>query len=983
VKNLKNNNTIQRTTISMAIAIALTSSLAIAEDNNKKHTEHNGDMEVIIVKGIAGSLAESARQKRFDSRIIDSIVAEDIGKLPDNNIAEALQRITGVSISTEFGVGQSITIRGISENRVELNGRSTAGSGRGGISLDAFPSSFLKAVEVVKSPTPEMIEGALGGTVNMKTVRPLELEESLVSMSLDAEYSDKTEHTAPIFTGAAGTNWDLGESGSFGLSAMLSYQDRELKKEDFQTLQELRDFDLDGDGINDVGNTPNGKFIINTQNTIEQKTEIRERTAYGLSLQWAPESSDGNIYLDINGTSLEGGEEAYEPLDVGGTPVATTDTYQDSNGVIHNYRLEGVILLPKTKSDFSETDSYSNALGGAWNFTDQLSVSGEIALSNSKTTRSDSDFYLRPVNKTQWELDGGYTNAAVHSTNATIVSNGDKIPGITYDDGQVLLDPENLSLRTLKNDYDNQENEELAIRFDIEYGDFGVDFISSIKAGVRSTDRDYNFTRSDYEAKDIYKKATNADGNYAIWIDDERLDGLIKTISYDNAFAQTGISSRNDLLTYKVFDGNALKDVDATFLKVQELLEGTNLARTGSLADNREVDENEFRKINEKTHALYTQFHLDFDDVSAIVGARYVETELASSIIEDGALKTGYNDYSDLLPSLNVTWNLNDDSIVRFAAAKVMRRADFSELSPAYSIDSSLVTGNQGAIDLEPYRVTQYDLSAEHYFGKGGLVSAAIFYKDVESFTVTDSSCIADEGTIGSQKVEEWTSVCQLNAVGQDNPNIVKANADDYATSDEGRDYVQGLSDAGLTGIRVDTNVNGGSGSIKGLELAYQQQFSFLPGALSGLGINTNYTYADSEQPNGNQLQNISKNTINAQVYWEYEGFQIRVAYNWRDRYLDNVDEKRVRPIGALGYGVDDNSDTTSPTYDPTAGNSYREARGQVDFSTSWDITPDFTVVANATNLTGEPIVYTSELGSIWQYQESDARYSIGVRAKF
>ena len=191
---------------------------------------------MIEVRGIASSIAESARLKRYDSRIVDAIVAEDIGKLPDNNIAEALQRITGVSISRDFGVGESVTIRGISQNRVELNGRSTSGSGRGGISLDDFPSSFLKTVEVVKSPTPEMIEGALGGTINMTTVRPLELEEPLVAVTLDGEYADKAENWAPMFTGAAGRNWDLGDAGTFGTSVVMSYQDRTLRRDEFFNL---------------------------------------------------------------------------------------------------------------------------------------------------------------------------------------------------------------------------------------------------------------------------------------------------------------------------------------------------------------------------------------------------------------------------------------------------------------------------------------------------------------------------------------------------------------------------------------------------------------------------------------------------------------------------------------------------------------------------------------------------------------------------
>ena len=209
---------------------------SLAAQTQGEDASANEDLEVIQVKGIAGSLAESARQKRFDSRIVDAIVAEDIGKLPDNNIAEALQRITGVSISTDFGVGESVTIRGISQNRVELNGRSTSGSGRGGISLDDFPSSFLKTVEVIKSPTPEMIEGALGGTINMTTVRPLELEEPLIALTLDGEYADKTENWAPMVNAAAGMNWDLGDAGTFGASFVVAYQDRELRRDEFINL---------------------------------------------------------------------------------------------------------------------------------------------------------------------------------------------------------------------------------------------------------------------------------------------------------------------------------------------------------------------------------------------------------------------------------------------------------------------------------------------------------------------------------------------------------------------------------------------------------------------------------------------------------------------------------------------------------------------------------------------------------------------------
>jgi len=258
---------------------ALLCGTALAADTQDQSS--TDDIEVIEVTGMLGSMKEAARLKRTDGRIVDAVVAEDIGKLPDNNIAEALQRITGVSINTDFGVGDSVSIRGLPQNRVELNGRSTIGDSRGGISLQDFPSSFLKTVEVVKSPTADMIEGALGGTVSLRTVRPLELEGLTGAASLDAEFADKTENWAPIFTGSIGNNWDLDEAGSFGALLMVSYQDREIRQDEFFSRVLPQDVDITGL----TSNTASGNFAVRDQHTVEQYVEQRERTAINLSLQ--------------------------------------------------------------------------------------------------------------------------------------------------------------------------------------------------------------------------------------------------------------------------------------------------------------------------------------------------------------------------------------------------------------------------------------------------------------------------------------------------------------------------------------------------------------------------------------------------------------------------------------------------------------------------------------------------------------------------
>ncbi|TMP03455.1 TonB-dependent receptor, partial [Pseudoalteromonas sp. S3178] len=357
----------------------------------------------------------------------------------------------------------------------------------------------------------------------------------------------------------------------------------------------------------------------------------------------------------------------------------------------------------------------------------------------------------------------------------------------------------------------------------------------------------------------------------------------------------------------------------------------------------------------------------------AKAGKSNVTTDLESSVYLNGEKVTGENDYSDFLPSLNVTYNYSDETLFRFAAAKVMRRADFSELSPAFDVNNDITGATQGSIDLEPYRATQYDLSVEHYFDEGNVISFAVFYKDVESFLSNESSCQASSSTAG-QNVTQWNQVCQLDTAGVSQDNLVYSDTTDFPVDADGFNHVSELRDAGLTGIDTVKNVNGENGSVQGFEVGYQQFFTSLPGAFSGLGINANYTYADSEQPNGNPLLDISKNTYNLQVFWEYEGFSTRLAYNYRDSFLDSENEKRVENI---------NSDGSISAEGTVYGNNYRDDRGQLDFSASWDINENVTLVGNATNLTGEPSIYLSELGGAWKYTEADRRYSFGIRAKF
>lgn len=964
-------------------------------------------LEEVTVTGIRASMAAASDMKRNDSRIVDAIVAEDIGKLPDNNIAEALQRITGVSISSDFGIGESVSIRGMTQNRIEMNGRTTLGDDRDGVSLDDIPASFLQAIEVVKSPTADMIEGALGGTVNMITRKPLDLDGFTAAGSFDQEYSDKTENWAPIFNASVGNVWDLGDAGTFGVMGMVSYQDREIRQDEFKNRVRLYDEDVNGL----TANTPSGRFAVREQNTVEQYVQNQERSSANVIMQWAPASERGSVYLDVSYSERSGEEAGSSILDVGGSRVYNANTTQDSGGQVSNYTLEGAFVIPKTWSEFRETESWTNAFGGSFDLTDQITLSGEVSIASSESSEPASEFNLRPVNKTNWQTWSDQYTPGVsdydddrsafglrHTVDATMVGSGGSVPGVVYSDPNALLDPENLAIRAFRHDDVTTENDETAYRFDMDYENaFGFESVKSLKVGFRFTENDYKYNLNRFRTPDLYKGVTTDTGTaaekpYTVWIDEfeQMYPGTFETVNHNDSFGQHGFSGQNDLTSYRIYKGSLLSDASGTFERIKGMLAGTSHELTGSLSDNWEVQEGAFRDISEETTAFYVSADMAWMEgrLRATVGARYVETEVESTVYENGVKVTGDHSYDDVLPSVNISYDLRDDTVLRFAAGKVMRRADYNELSPAFEVNGGIYAADQGALDLDPYRATQYDISVEHYWGTGNMVSFAVFYKDVESFLKTENTC-RSSGLTSAQEVTEWEAICLLNSAGVDNSELQFSTLGDFAggvpdADTAGFNYTQAQRDAGLTGINTSRVTNGENGSVEGIEIGYQHSFDFLPDAWSGLGVSANYTYAKSEQPNGNMLKDISENTVNVQLFWEYSDYQIRLAYNYRDEFLaeEEQEEVRIQTVGGLGLNSSTN-DETSPNYDPTAGNSYQEARGQFDLSMAWDISENLTLVGNIVNLTEEPVSYATELGSTWYYTEADRRFSLGIRGKF
>ena len=241
-------------------------------------------IEEIIAVGIRGALANAVDQKRNSDKLVEVVIAEDIGKLPDQNLAEVMEGITGVQITRTAGVGTGVQIRGTNANRIEINGVSTAGSGSGrsGIDFEDVNASIISAVEVTKAPDAKTIEGSVGGTVNLKTIRPLELTETLGSVRIQGEDSSlSTESIQPRFSGAFGDNWDT-DAGSFGFVISGSYTEQESvsfrPRADRDTLAAP------------PGATP-AEFLGIQFFVQEQENYDYETTNFATTFEWAPNDS--------------------------------------------------------------------------------------------------------------------------------------------------------------------------------------------------------------------------------------------------------------------------------------------------------------------------------------------------------------------------------------------------------------------------------------------------------------------------------------------------------------------------------------------------------------------------------------------------------------------------------------------------------------------------------------------------------------------
>ncbi|MDP2560042.1 TonB-dependent receptor [Psychrobium sp. 1_MG-2023] len=986
------NGHLKKSIIALSISTAIIAPASFAATNDKE--KNLKDVEVIDVRGIRASTTKNLNTKRFADSVVDSISAEDIGKLPDVTIADSLQRVPGIQIRRSAGEGSTINVRGMPQVTTLLNGEQFLSAGSLTTVQPDFtdiPSALVGGMDVIKSSNASTLAGGISGTINLKTRRPLDLDEGTTLLGstefTQGSYSDETDNKTMAFAGYNGGDIGVIVTVSKDKSNLANYRlgstnhDWGMAPFEGGTCWYCPSQPLNNDGDDD-----DAEFTYVSYGNVNRFTE-RERLGANLTLQAQLTDSlefVGDVfYTDMDDADRQQGlmadnawgghwawQDQHDPINRGLTP-----------GGKNFYTAQDITLnAPRV---VAHSESHTNKREST-NINLELNYQGDGPLSGSFRYINGSADRSHTENVAQGYMTNGLAHGlqrndgdGARPVNPDGYGPGTIPVGLDYTgshptlsvpsiDGEVF--GSNINRYALSSTYsENNFDEEAAldiVRLDGKY-EFDTEHLKAVNFGVRFGDREV--TRQEYV---LLAPIASPDGSESIdimWKD----QGLAL---YDTDGSGGAPSSTAGDLT--VGAGNLIRYSELPKGWVQQTSDfGPVSPGTFYFIDPRKLDDpfafqNTFYpgnkraatpgtsfKVSETTQNLFVQADLGNDNYSANVGFQYIKTELdivqnlvgdpvcqacPGKVAEDLGDVVTKKEYSDFLPSFNLSTNLTEDLIFRAAWGKTMTRLDLADVAGGLSISRSragdelaaregispdlLIATNaqmQGNPDLQPWRATNTDLSLEWYYSPSALVSIGLFNVQLESFIESSS----------------WTAELP------DADGVVRR-------------------EVAVTGLD-----NAPGGTISGAEFAYQQAFDFLPDMWSGLGAGFNYTYSDSESGrvdfNGEQLplQDNSKHSANAVLWYEKDGLQLRLATNYRS--------KRLASLSGVG-GLE-----------PNGLAIWTEPTTYVDISASYDINENVSVYLSGSNLTEEyEVNYAQWSDNQISQNVYERRMTIGIRGR-
>ena len=990
-----NRNISRRSLMAAASLYAMGSaSIAMAQDAPAPEAEATEtDENIIIVSGFRASLENALVSKRDSNLIIESVTAEDIGKFPDQNIAESLQRLPGVQIDRENGQGTKVRIRGLEQNLTLLNGdlfvsgQETFKVGEGNFvrndSLEGVPSELIGGVDVFKSPNASLIEGGLGGIVNLKTRSALDMKEGF-TVAGNARMNKGSEIGGWEPTGALIASYNFNDK--LGIIASFSYD----KTNDHHNVLggENRGNWAFADGRRDTATTPTNYYAPEYR-YITDRDQYRRRWGASLGINYRPtdelELSATYIHSDLKVDTREA--SAKFPFGQGELLQLSPDAVIDANGVLQGGTVQANSAEVISLVDVTNITSDNLQFGIDWdngdNFRVNIAANYSTADLNREVANADvryTQYGIRATDPGGALINGVPGNPAAPATWDFNYANG-KFPTFGFGAGtadDLFTNPANgyfkshwafgdrskVDGHSIKADFaydvDNSDDNTITLSAGFRYGQRTVEFGSgryladysgkgeldatAIPDAERVANFQYNWTPYGYfqDGAIGYKICDLPEANKpAAFAGCSRFGNSPALITPFQSF----ISNPERVETIENFAGGG--NIPGNSISVQDRAQMTNaLAWIQALYPDTPFsyfeDPLQAYLVKEETKSGYVMADMGgADDPYHInVGLRIVNTRLRvdqnqpanadpsywgtdswNGVLRDFQTDTIVRSTTDFLPSINAVVDIADDKKLRFSAARVVARQKLDDLGRGFSTqftrDSTVgsptenlflfTNGSRGNAELEPFRAYQFDLAYEMYFGRQGLLSIGAFWKEVDSFIVTETVPVFVNDQAGGR----------LGPVSQP--------------------------------------ANGTGGRVRGFEVAGQYAFDF------GLGFTANYTFSDTKTDGFNDfddnlaLPGVSKHSLNTQLYFEKGGFAARGSYTWRSKQF----------VGNFGFG--DGGVTR------TLG-IYQRAYGQFDGQISYDINENFGVFVEGINLT------KSNQSAYLQFPELPFRYESGSR---
>jgi TonB-dependent receptor len=949
----------------------------------------DGEVQTVIVSGLRQSLQSSMNLKRRSDGIVDGIVAEDIGKFPDTNLAESLQRISGVSIDRSIGEGSKVTVRGVGPdfNMVLLNGRQMPTSNLGDLNGRAFDfanlaSEAISQIQVYKTSRAESPTGGIGATLNVMTARPF--DQPGLHASVGGKFVNDTSNnnlpgdvkasksTTPELSGIYSNTF---ADGMFGIAVSGSYQERNLG---YNTAAVSSGWkgpfrgDENNWGTIPQPGTPGSENITNRpapgavysvpQNLNYSMSGVkRQRTNGQLTLQFAPVKevvttldytySENKIQTKRNDLSAWFNFGPSTSSWTGGPvagPLIYTETINPANSDI---AMGGADFATKTQNK-------SLGFNAVWKPTKQMRFELDTHHSTAESM-ADSPFGSNNTLGTASFSRG--TTSANFSQDFPVLS----IAGANY-----LAAPQQVTGSNFNNSYMKATIDQTQVK-----GKLQIMEASNLNFGLSATKVDNRSAFSNNQ-RDTWGGATSpADYPASVWHADT-IRQYFDKISGSNSPALF-----NDFRTFNFAEVRALAS-KASGLPALYLPKSTfdNDART-----------------EEKSKSAYLQVDTDWEwglPMHGAIGARYEKTDVTSTALVPAATSITWvsanefpiqfgtptfttltGQYHNLLPSVDYDVDLRSDMKLRASYGETIGRPRYDQIQGGQTLNSLARvnggTGSQGNPSLKPVKSKNLDLSYEWYYDKASFFSAGLFKKDLENYAgqsqFTDTPFNLHTpvgGTFWNEAVAKGCgsdTVCIRNYIFRNHngaPGVTRGPDD---ASGNATGSIVGQPGDPVAKFDITSFSNQKSASLHGLELNLQHMFGN-----SGFGIATNYTYVHSglkydNAKIGEQFALVGlSNSSNVVGLFENEQWTIRLAYNWRGEFL-------------------------SSTFDAAGPNpQYTEPYGQVDLNVSYAITPKLSVQFESINLTNEiQRVHGRTKTEVLSVTQSGPRYMVGARYKF